>query len=172
MSTMMRLTWRALQAIMWLALLGFLALIALSRFTPYEVLIVRSGSMEPAIRTGGIVIVDHAAGLLQVGDIASFRELDGSVITHRVVATDGARYTTRGDANATDDVGMRPRSSVYGVVVLALPFLGYVIYLLEQPAAFLVLLLGTGGFLIVDALRTIGGELTRMRRSGRVPDAD
>ena len=54
-------SWRGLQAILWIVLLGFVALLGVSRFTPYETLVVRSGSMEPTIHTGGIVIVDREA---------------------------------------------------------------------------------------------------------------
>jgi signal peptidase I len=168
----MRLVWQPLQAVLWIALLGFVVLLALSRVTPYEVLVVRSGSMEPSIHTGGIVIVDRQAQALKVGDVASFREPSGSVVTHRVVGMDDAGYITRGDANGADDATARPRAAVYGTVVLALPILGYGIHWLEQPAVFLVLLLGTGGFLIIDALRTIAREVARMRQAGRLPDGD
>ena len=48
MGTLLTLVWRGLQMILWILLLGFLALIALSRFTPFEALVVRSGSMAPA----------------------------------------------------------------------------------------------------------------------------
>lgn len=172
MSTLGMLAWRGLQVILWIVLLGFILLLALSRFTSYEVLVVRSGSMEPVINTGGIVVVDREARLPPVGTIASFRDVDGSVVTHRVVDMDGARYITRGDANSSNDVTVRSTAAVYGSVVLALPLLGYAIHLLGQPAPFLILLLGTGGFLVLDAIRTITHELARMRRHRGTPDAD
>ena len=58
---LVKLAGLGLQAILWTALLGFILLLGLSRLTPYEVLVVRSGSMEPAISTGGVVIVDRNA---------------------------------------------------------------------------------------------------------------
>jgi len=170
MMTLSTLVWRGLQAALWIVLLGFLVLIGLSRFTSFEVLVVRSGSMQPAISTGGIVIIDRAAIRPPVRAIASFREPDGSVITHRIVAMEGPLFVTKGDANDDNDVLQRPASAVYGTVVLSLPFLGYLIHLLQAPAAFLVLLLGTGGFLIADAIRTITRELSRMRRDRRRVD--
>jgi signal peptidase I len=172
MSSPGRIAWWGLQTILWVVLLGFLLLLAVSRFTPYEALIVRSGSMEPTISIGGIVVVDREALSPSVGAIASFRDLDGGIVTHRVVGIDDSGYVTRGDANRANDVATRPVASVYGTVSLSAPLVGYVIHLLRQPVAFLVLLLGTGGFLIVDALRTIFRELARMRRDRRVPDAD
>ena len=54
MSTLARLAVVAgSQAIMWTALLGFILLLGLSRLTPFEVLIVRSGSMEPTLAPVG-----------------------------------------------------------------------------------------------------------------------
>jgi signal peptidase len=170
-SSLTRLAWRGSQAILWAVLLGFIVLLGLSRFTAYEVLIVRSGSMEPTLATGGIVIVDRNDHVLRVGDIASFREPDG-VVTHRVIGLDDRGYVTGGDANASRDPGTRPQSTVYGSFVFALPLLGYLIYVLEQPAVFVLLLVGTGGFLVWDALRTIFSEFARMRREARFNDAD
>lgn len=161
LSTVIR---RALQATLWVFLLGFLVLVGLSRFTPYETLVVRSGSMEPTIPTGGIILVDRGARTPAVGSIASFREPDGSLVTHRIVGLDGSHYVTKGDANSTIDDYRRPIAATYGTVVLTVPLLGYVIHVLQLPAAFLLLLLGTGGVLIVDASRTIATELGRMRR--------
>ena len=169
---LVKLAGLGLQAILWTALLGFILLLGLSRLTPYEVLVVRSGSMEPAISTGGVVIVDRNARNPVVGTIASFRQLDGTMVTHRVVAMDGARYVTRGDANRANDSVTRPATAVYGSVVFALPIVGYVVHLLGQPVAFLVLLVGTGGFLIVDRLRAIALEVDRIRRGRRFPDVD
>jgi signal peptidase len=172
MVTLPRLAWRGLQAVLWIVLLGFLVLIGLSRVTPFEVLVVRSGSMQPAISTGGIVIVDRGAHSPPILAIASFREPDGSIVTHRVVGMDGSRFITRGDANDANDSVHRPIASVYGTVVLSLPFVGYLIHLLQQPVVFLALLVGTGGFLIADALRTIVNELARMRRDRRIQDVE
>jgi signal peptidase I len=172
MSSPGKIAWWGLQTIMWVVLLGFLLLLAVSRFTPYEALIVRSGSMEPTISTGGIVIVDRDARTPVVGAIASFRDPDGGVVTHRVVGIDDTGFVTRGDANRANDGATRPVAAVYGTVSLYVPFVGYVIHVLRQPAAFLVLLFGTGGFLIADALRTIARELARMRRDRRGLDAE
>jgi hypothetical protein len=42
---------------------------------------------------------------------------------------------------------------------------------LQQPAVFLALLVGTGGFLIAGAIRTIVGEVARIRGQRRHTDA-
>lgn len=162
MAHLLTLAGRGLQLVLWIVLLGFVALVGLSRVTPYEALVVRSGSMEPTIATGSIVIVDRAARSPAVGAIVSFREPDGSVVTHRIVGVEGGQFVTRGDANQNPDAIHRPAASIYGAVVLSLPFAGYLVHALEQPAAFLLLLLGSGGLIVLGALRTIYGEVIRL----------
>jgi signal peptidase len=163
---------RGLQVVLWIVLFGFVALVGLSRVTPYEALVVRSGSMEPTFATGSIVIVDRAARSPTVGAIVSFREPDGSVVTHRIVGIEAGRLVTRGDSNHSVDAIRRPAASVYGTMVLSLPLVGYVVHTLQQPAAFLLLLLGSGGLLVLGALRTIYREVLRIRRGPEVIDAD
>ena len=169
---MLTLAWRGLQAVLWIMLFAFVALVALSRITPYEALVVRSGSMQPTIATGSIVIVNRAARSPTVGAVVSFREQDGTVVTHRIVGIDGGRFITRGDSNRSDDATHRPAASVYGTVVASVPLAGYLIHALQQPAAFLFLLFGSGGLLVISSLRTIHGELIRLRRRPGLIDAE
>ena len=77
-------------------------------------MIVKSGSMEPAIKTGALVAVRPAAGY-EAGDIITFRTSDNKKIdstTHRVVekqAEDGEiSYITKGDANKAPDIRKIP----------------------------------------------------------------
>ncbi len=160
------------QLALWGLLLGFLALVAIPRFTPFDVLVVRGGSMEPAIHLGSVVVVDRGDRMPSVGSVSSFRDPEAGMVTHRVVALDGAGYVTKGDANRSEDATHRTAADVYGTVVLSLPFLGFVIHTIQQPAAFLVLLLGTGGFLVAGAIRTIISEVGRIRARRRIVDAD
>jgi signal peptidase I len=159
MGTLLPMAWRGLQTVLWIVLLAFLALVALSRFTPFEALVVRSGSMAPTIATGSAIIVDRADLIPTIGAVATFRESDGTVVTHRIVAIEGGRLVTRGDANRADDGTTRSPASMYGTVVAVVPMAGYLIHTLQQPAAFLLLLLGSGGLLVLGALRTLNREL-------------
>ena len=159
------------QLALWALLLGFLLLVALPRFTPFDVLVVRGGSMEPTIHLGSVVIVDRGARTPAVGSVASFRDPESGIVTHRVVALDGSGYVTKGDANRTEDASRRAGADVYGAVILSVPLVGFVIHTLEQPAAFLLLLLSTGGILVFGAIGTIIGEVGRMRRERSKPDA-
>lgn len=159
------------QFVLWALLLGFLVLVAIPRFTPFDVLVVRGGSMEPAIHLGSVVIVDRGARAPAVGSIVSFHDPEAGIVTHRVVALGGSGYVTKGDANRAQDATRRGTADVYGTVVLSVPLAGFVIHTLQQPAAFLALLLGTGGFLVAGAIRTIVGEVRRILAQRRRPDA-
>jgi signal peptidase I len=160
------------QIALWAMLLGFLVLVALPRVTRLDVLVVRGGSMEPAIPLGSVVIVDRGDRTPSVGSIASFRDPEAGMVTHRVVAIDGARLVTKGDANATEDAIRREAADVYGTVVLSIPMAGFVIHVLQVPVVFLLVLLGTGGFLVANSVRAIVDEVARIRRQRGLFDAD
>jgi signal peptidase I len=89
---------------------GLAAGIALALLVPLAFnarpLTVMSGSMEPTIRTGDVVVAREIAPLdARRGDVVSFRdpERGGLLVTHRVrsISRDGDKVTfvTKGDAN-------------------------------------------------------------------------
>lgn len=96
----------------------------------FSVLQVSTGSMEPEIETGSVIVVKKTdVKKLKVGDVISFystdKNIDGKVNTHRIDKIDysiGANrdpiFTTKGDANAFVD-----REKVYSETVI-----GKVIY--------------------------------------------
>lgn len=107
-----------------------------------------------------------------IGSVSSFRDSESGIVTHRVVAMIGERYVTKGDANQADDPIRRTATDVYGTVVLSMPLAGYLIRALQQPPVFLVLLIGTGGLLVISAIRTIVGEVARIRFERGRADVD
>jgi signal peptidase len=151
------------QAVLWILLLGFVALVAIPRLTPYDVLVVRGGSMEPEISVGSVLVIDTSARKPRAGDIVTFREPSGQVVTHRVVRTGKKGLVTRGDANAANDLGRRSESEVLGTARVWVPGLGYLVRFLQLPFVFIALLASTGGVLVIGELRTIAREVRRMR---------
>lgn len=92
-------------------------------------LTVLSGSMEPVHSPGDMVItraVDSPAEIA-VGDVLTFMPYpqNPTLITHRVTAVNAdGTFTTRGDANGTDDAPIRFKQ-VVGEVMFGVPLLGY-----------------------------------------------
>lgn len=150
-------------------LAAFLLLLAVPRLTPYDVLVVRGGSMEPAIPVGGILIIDRADRTPEIGEVMTFRDPSGVLVTHRIAKIEDGRISTQGDANTYVDAIVRDRTDVVGDVRLSVPYLGFVLYTLRQGPILLMLLAVTGGTLILGELRVIRRELAKLRtaRSAR-----
>lgn len=99
----------------------------------HQSFVVLSGSMEPAISTGDIVVVEKIAPTeARIGDVVSFRSPDvpGKIITHRVVdvraARDELRFLTKGDANNATEQWSIARTGTIGRAQYRVPKLGYV----------------------------------------------
>src|SRR3954453_20976374 len=83
---------------------GLLLAIALPLAFGARPLVVLSGSMEPTLATGDVVVVKRGGPQqAHVGDVVTFRNPEGSLVTHRVrsVRRQGHRFAlvTKGDAN-------------------------------------------------------------------------
>lgn len=110
---------------------GLAALVVIPRLVHGAALSVRSGSMAPALHVGDLVVDRHVdPATLRVGDIATYRQESGALITHRVVGIDAAggerSFTFRGDANRAADPRPVPAGAIAGRVWLTLPRLGTV----------------------------------------------
>jgi signal peptidase I len=121
-------------------------------------LVIRGASMEPTIHRGSLVLAtEGVADRIAVGDVVSFHEPNGTVVTHRVVAitesaVEGTLLTTRGDANPGADPAALPADRVIGRVVFAAPFLGFVSAMLGMPSGILSLVLLAFGLFVLSAL--------------------
>ena len=93
----------------------------------FYVFAVGSGSMEPVLKPGDLVIVRKAClDSIGVGDIVAYRSPEnGVVVVHRVVAVDGDALVTKGDANSEPDPFRVTGDMVLGKVVARVPLLGY-----------------------------------------------
>ncbi len=90
--------------------------------------VVLTGSMQPAIRPGDIVVSDpDSRRKITPGSVVVVRTQDrpGETLVHRVVSreTDGS-LILRGDANQTNDSTPVPPDNVVGVVRLSIGWVG------------------------------------------------
>lgn len=113
----------------------------------HPMMVVLSGSMSPAIRTGDLVIDDPVgaaqASALKPGQIISFQS-GAKVITHRIAQVEAANgsvtYETKGDANDSPDTTPVAPSQIVGVYHTSIPNGGYVLNALHQPLTLAFLL--------------------------------
>lgn len=138
---------------------------ALAGYRPY---IVMSGSMEPALPVGGLVVVRPlAAEKIQRGDIITYRSGENSLTTHRVdrLETDGGRrFITKGDANNAPDPAPVQPSQVVGKVALTVPYLGYLLYYIRTRE-------GLTALLALAVLIIAAGLVRKQTLSRKEPDS-
>jgi signal peptidase len=145
MRTAVRTIRRLLDAALVLLVVSVLGLVLVSNASPalgHQLIIIRGGSMSPAIPLGSILdVVQVQPADLRPGDVVTLTEPSGTIVTHRIVRVvqlpDGLYVETKGDANEKVDVPLRPVSIVSGRAALSLPVLGYLMYLLTIPSGVL-----------------------------------
>lgn len=119
---------------------------------------VLSGSMEPALSAGDVILTRPAAsGDVHVGDIVTFASGHGTVC-HRVVAvTDSPQvtYLTKGDANEEQDQVSVAPEKVTGLVVLKIPLIGYLSQFVKSPAGLVLTILVPALLLVILELRVL-----------------
>ncbi|RJX43033.1 signal peptidase I [Halonotius aquaticus] len=103
-----------------------------------ESYVVLSGSMEPTLSPGDVVIVD-ATATVGIGDIITYDTGDQVPTTHRVIDERDGGYQTKGDANENVDSGLVAFESVIGRTIITIPFVGYVILWANSPVGYVLL---------------------------------
>lgn len=137
--------------------------------------IVKSGSMEPAIPTGSLVVikpdVTTYGAKYNVGEVVTFGPDTAREIptTHRVTAITRDEnnqfvYTTKGDANEEQDPNPVPAADVIGQVVLHVPYAGYILDFAKKPLGFALLIGIPAAAIMLDEAVVIFKEFTKMRR--------
>lgn len=108
----------------------------------YNYKTVLTGSMEPAIPVGSIIITKEQSSY-EMEDIISFQE-EGAIITHRIISIDRERYITKGDANNVADTEEVQQKQILGKVILTIPLLGYLVMWLMSPVGIISLFIIIG----------------------------
>lgn len=136
--------------------------------------VVYSGSMEPELKVGSVVITRPVKPEeIKPGDVVTFYSpLNGQLTSHRVVAVEQGselRIVTKGDANGQVDPFVLPPESVVGKVCLAVPYFGYFALFVKTPLGLLLAFCLPGLVIIVLELRNLwrvlnGEEIERKYR--------
>lgn len=111
-----------------------------------------SPSMVPNINVLDVIVTTRVSdpSKIKVGDVITFNSTDyrssGVTVTHRVrkieKTSDGKYlFTTKGDANNTEDATRQPFSSIYGKVLIRIPKLGYIQYILSSVLGWVCLII-------------------------------
>mgnify|MGYP005852638635 CR=1 FL=1 len=110
----------------------------------WETHVVLSGSMEPVLQTGGLIVTrPEKVENLAVGDIITFQS-GKQTVTHRIadiIDKDGKRwFQTKGDANESSDPNLvSSNTGLMRKVVLHVPYVGFIASFANSRFAFLAL---------------------------------
>jgi len=137
-------------------------LIFLSPRFGWRVDTVLSGSMEPALKVGGVLVTCPVkAEEIEEGDIITFySSMTGELTSHRVIGIDhdSPRYFhTKGDANEDADPFRVSAENVVGKKFFHIPWLGYLTLFVKTRLGFLLAL-------CIPALIVIGMEIKNIWR--------
>jgi signal peptidase len=123
---------------------------------------VLSGSMEPTISTGDVIVVKTISPLeAKVGDVVSFRDPDNPnrLLSHRViqmrVMPEGVAFVTKGDANTGVERWQIARNGTIGKAEYKIPKIGYATNRLGSKFGRLL-------FLVLPLILLAGLELRRL----------
>lgn len=111
----------------------------LAKVAGYAVLEVVSGSMEPTINVGDLIVIDTNEDNYNLGDVITFRDINGSFVTHRIINIEDKVMITQGDANDSPDEEMST-SSIVGKYVTRIPALGKIMASLKNPLVMILIL--------------------------------
>ena len=148
-------------AVWFLAVLGLVSVLswAGARLGWVQPLVVVSGSMEPHIMTGDLLVaLPEPTRDLRPGEVASIRsDLTGDLVTHRVVSVERTGAETwavrmRGDANASPDAQAYVVGETVWQPAVRLPWAGYLVASLTRPVVALPLGVGIAALLGLSLL--------------------
>ncbi len=157
---MKALSW-SLSAVFGLLVAG----LAFIHFSPgYGMYMVKSGSMEPAICTGDLIVTGPVrcplSGEIGPGAIVAY-ELDGETVTHRVlIIQDDNTLVTKGDAAEDPDAKPVAVSQLRGVYLFRLPYLGYVNGFIRTKTGWFVCIILPATLLLALIIREIIREVS------------
>lgn len=106
--------------------------------TPYAV---KSGSMEPTIKTGSMTYVNqnYEVKKIKKDDIIAFGLKDNTFVTHRVYEVHDDYFITKGDANKTPDARYVYHQEYKGKIIFSLPYVGYLPMIMQKKLAYVII---------------------------------
>lgn len=137
-------------------------------FLGYKMYVIISGSMQPELDIGDIVVVKKIdTNALKKDDVISFRK-GQTVITHRIVdvknTEEELQFLTRGDNNNTNDKDLVSEKEVEGIVVNKIQKLGKIVLKLRDKTLIIIIILIYYIFLMYDQSVQKRKNIRRIKR--------
>ncbi len=136
-----------------------LAGLAFLYFSPgYNLYLVRSESMTPAVKMGDLIVTGPLNGPingeLKPGTIITY-EHSKELITHRLQSIDGTALVTKGDAVEDADPWPVTVSSVKGIYLFKIPYVGYVTSFVQTKSGWFLTIIIPAALLVAWLVKDI-----------------
>lgn len=160
--------WKILTYAIYIVVIIFAFLAISSRFSIFGVklFVVKSGSMEPTIKTGSVVI-NKSQDYYFNNDIITFKNKDKPLetTTHRVIdkayEDPAFLFITQGDANNSPDTEKVTQDRIVGKVVFSIPYIGYIVSFTRTLPGLIILIIIPATIIVYDELLNIKREIAK-----------
>ncbi len=132
-------------------------------------LTVLSGSMEPGIKMGSVVLIKPADDY-KIGDVITFGEISKikTPTTHRIyeIKVQGSQpvYITKGDANNAPDIKEVQKKDVIGKVLFSVPYFGYAVDFAKKPMGFALIIIVPAAIIVFGEIKKIYEEIKKKKK--------
>ncbi|MBI2626730.1 MAG: signal peptidase I [Parcubacteria group bacterium] len=143
----------------------------------FQIRVVQSGSMEPAIKTGSVVLIKPLSNY-KIGDVitfeGNFKDAKGKKIptTHRItdakVDVGTISYQTKGDANDDIDRNLVSANKVIGKVLVSVPYAGYLVAGAKTGYGLLAIVVIPAALIIFDQVGKIVKEIKKSKNAQKI----
>lgn len=135
----------------------------------FSVMTVLSGSMSPYLSAGDMIVIKETNPvLLKEGDVITYKQNSGLIVTHRIIELLGDEnelmFRTKGDANNVEDFGLVSQNQLIGKVAFKIPYGGYVARFVRTPYGFMMFILVPVILLIVGEVRKVNQSMVKEKR--------
>ena len=131
----------------------------------YKLYTVQSGSMQPAISVGSLIIVKPFSQY-NLEDIVTYQKEDFTT-THRIQEikkeNDTTLYITKGAANEAPDSEPIFSNQILGKTIFSLPFLGRPVAFAKTQTGFIFLIVIPATIIIYSEIVTIKQEIKKLK---------
>ena len=111
----------------------------------YKILQVMSGSMSGEFETGDTILIKKIGdeSNLKIGDVVTYRIKTNTLVTHRIInitrTGESLSYTTKGDANNTEDIEKVTFSAIEGIYVKKLRLISNLIKFMQKSYGMVII---------------------------------
>ncbi|MFC2056514.1 signal peptidase I [Chloroflexota bacterium] len=145
---------RLVLAVLVLILAGF----AFLHLSPdYNLYMVRSESMRPAINMGDLIINGPVNGEIKPGTIITY-DYSKELITHRLYSIDGETLVTKGDAVEDADPWPVVPADVKGIFLFKIPYVGFLMNFIRTKLGWFLMIIIPGALLVSWLVKDIVKE--------------